>query len=178
MYPPSPPFPGPAPAPPPVPVAGPPPALAPSAPPVPPDSGITGSGRLGRGRSSGGSSMAMRRSPERSGSGTWGVRATSTEVGVPRDSTKKFTASGAAGPGLPPAGSRPRITSAAITLACTSTASTAPGATPREGSGRRSPGREGRSRAGAGAGGFTVPEVYPDSDVGAQTHVGAQHAAP
>src|SRR2546430_6306325 len=155
MYPPSSPVPGPAtaPAPPLVPVAGPPPALAPSAPPVPPDTGITGSGRLGRGRSSGGSSMAMRRSPERSGSGTWGVRATSTEVGVPRDSTKKFTASGAAGPGLPPAGSRPRITSAASTLACTSTASTAPGATPREGgSGRRGPGGGGRAGAGGGAG--------------------------
>ena len=50
----------------------------------------------------------------------------------------------------------------------TRTAKAAPGATPREGRGRRSPGSGGRALEGA----FTMPGVYPE------TNVGAPHAAP
>src|SRR4029077_19899981 len=99
---------------------------------------------------------------DRSASGTWGVRATSTEAGEPRDSTKKFTALDAAVRGPPRAGSRPWMTSAPITLAWTSRASTAPGATPREGSGRRSPGSGGEG--GTAEGGVTMPVVYPEHE--------------
>src|SRR5256885_2639161 len=173
MYPPSSPVPGPAPAPAPAApdagcVTGPPPALGAVAPPVPSDTRTTGSGSVARGRSTGGSSIAMRRSADRSASGTWGVRATSTRAGAPGDSRKKFTASGAAARGPPPAGARAWMTSAPITPACTRTAITAPGATPREGSGRRSPGSGGRASERE----FTVPGGYPE------TNVGAQHAAP